>query len=332
MAAIISAFALLTAALHAQVPQIINYQGRVAVGTVNFDGSGSFKFALVNAAGTTAYWTNDGTHLDGTEPAAAVALTVTKGLYSVLLGDTTLANMTAIPNSVFANSDVRLRVWFNDGTNGSQLLTPDQRLAAVGYAMVAGGVADGAITADKIADASVLGSKLADTTITFDKLVADVAQALVPTGSVMPFAGTVAPAGWVFCDGSSQLRADPAYSRLFGVIGTAHGTADGTHFNLPDYRGRFLRGVDGTAGRDPDKTARTAMAAGGVSGNNVGSTQGDELRSHAHVLPIRVISGIANNVGGGMGIDTGNPKGTTNATGGNETRPVNAYVNYIIKL
>ena len=35
--------------LHAQVPQLINYQGRVAVGTVNFDGSGQFKFALVNA-------------------------------------------------------------------------------------------------------------------------------------------------------------------------------------------------------------------------------------------------------------------------------------------
>ena len=48
-------FALLTAtALHAQVPQLINYQGRVAVGTVNFDGSGQFKFALMNANGTAA--------------------------------------------------------------------------------------------------------------------------------------------------------------------------------------------------------------------------------------------------------------------------------------
>ena len=53
------------------------------------------------------------------------------------------ANMTPIPNTVFANLDVRLRVWFNDGTNGSQLLTPNQRIAAVGYAMVAGGLAPG---------------------------------------------------------------------------------------------------------------------------------------------------------------------------------------------
>jgi hypothetical protein len=131
---------LLAGTLRAQVPQLINYQGRVAVGALNFDGSGAFKFALVSTNGLTTFWSNDGTSTAGSQPTAAVTLTVTKGLYSVLLGDTSLAGMTAIPNSVFANADVRLRVWFNDGANGSQLLTPDQRIAAVGYAMIAGGV------------------------------------------------------------------------------------------------------------------------------------------------------------------------------------------------
>jgi len=138
----------------AQVPQMINYQGRVAVGdpAVNFNGTGLFKFALVNEDGSTSYWSNDDTSTEGSEPTAAVSLTVTKGLYSVLLG----ANMTAIPSSVFANSDVHLRVWFNDGTNGSQLLTPDQRIAAVGYAMVASTVVDGAITSEKLASGLAL--------------------------------------------------------------------------------------------------------------------------------------------------------------------------------
>src|SRR5580704_17879004 len=94
-----------TTALHAQVPQLLNYQGRVAVGGVNFNGSGSFKFALVNTNGTVTYWSNDGT--PSGQPAAAVTLTVTNGLYSVLLGDTALTNMTAIPASVWANADVR---------------------------------------------------------------------------------------------------------------------------------------------------------------------------------------------------------------------------------
>ena len=132
--------AVIATALCAQVPQLINYQGRVAVGVVNFDGNGLFKFALVNGASTTTYWSNDGTSTVGDEPTAAVTLTVSKGLYSVLLGDTTLTNMTVVPASVFMNADVRLRVWFDDGVNGSQLLTPDQRIAAVGYAMMAGGL------------------------------------------------------------------------------------------------------------------------------------------------------------------------------------------------
>jgi hypothetical protein len=146
---------------HAQVPPLLNYQGRVAVGTTNFNGTGQFKFALVNATGTTTFWSNDGTSSAGGEPAAAVALSVTKGLYSVQLGDTTLANMTVVPASVFTNADVRLRVWFDDGTNGSQLLSPDQRITSVGYAMVAGDVPDGSITSAKIAGGAVGSSQLA---------------------------------------------------------------------------------------------------------------------------------------------------------------------------
>ena len=139
-------FSFFVASLSAQVPQLINYQGRITVGSVNFDGSGQFKFALVNMDGSTTYWSNDGTSIAGSEPTAAVTLTVTKGLYSVLLGDATRLNMSVVPATAFTNPDVRLRVWFNDGVNGFQLLVPDQRIAAVGYAMIAGTIHDGAIT------------------------------------------------------------------------------------------------------------------------------------------------------------------------------------------
>jgi len=132
---------LLCGAAISQVPQLINYQGRVAVGGVNFDGQGKFKFALVAGAGTTSYWSNDGTSTAGSEPSGSVTLAVTKGLYSVLLGDTQVAGMASIPATIFTHSDVRLRVWFNDGTNGFQLLSPDQRIAAVGYAITAGSAA-----------------------------------------------------------------------------------------------------------------------------------------------------------------------------------------------
>lgn len=176
---------LISGVLTAQVPNLLNYQGRVAVGVVNFDGTGQFKFAFVNAAGTTTFWSNDGTSTAGSEPAAAVFLSVSKGLYSVLLGDSSVANMTAIPSSVWANADVRLRVWFNDGSNGSQLLTPDQRIAPNGY------LADGVVTSVKLAAGSVGGTQLQSGitmsgTVTAENFVATRAE---PSAGVIPVRG-----------------------------------------------------------------------------------------------------------------------------------------------
>lgn len=123
--------------LCAAVPQVLNHQGLVSVGGKNFDGSGQFKFALVDGEGTTSFWSNDGTSNGGGEPSNPVTLAVTKGLYSVLLGDVTLDNMTVIPVSALDNDGVRLRVWFSDGSNGFQQFSPDQRLAATPYAIQA---------------------------------------------------------------------------------------------------------------------------------------------------------------------------------------------------
>jgi hypothetical protein len=146
---------LISALAKADGPALINYQGRVVVGNVNFNSppNGLFKFALVNANGTTTYWSNDGTSTNGSEPTNAVSLLVTNGLYSVLLGDTSLGvNMHVIPPTVFAQTDLRLRVWFNDGPHGSQRLSPDQRLAPNAY------VATGSITATDLAAATAPSS------------------------------------------------------------------------------------------------------------------------------------------------------------------------------
>jgi hypothetical protein len=166
---------LLTTALHAQVPNLLNYQGRVAVGTgasaVNFNGTGQFKFALVQGAGPTLLWKNDGS-AGNTAPATAVPLTVTKGLYSVLLGDTSPPlSMAAIPASVWSNADVRLRVWFDDGTNGFQLLTPDQRLAPNGY------LPDGSVSSTALASGAVTTAKIASGAVTSTQLATGAVQA-----------------------------------------------------------------------------------------------------------------------------------------------------------
>ena len=166
------ALGLLATSALAQVPGQISYQGRVLVSGTNFTGNGLFKFALVNNIGSVTFWSNNGTSVAGSEPTLAVTLPVANGLVMTLLGDNTLANMTAIPVNVFANADVRLRVWFNGGA-GFQLLTPDQRIVSVGYAMMAGSVPDGSITAAKLAAGSVTTTTIADGSITSSKLAAN---------------------------------------------------------------------------------------------------------------------------------------------------------------
>jgi hypothetical protein len=136
----------------AQVPGLLSYQGRVTVGGASFAGVGHFKFALVNADGTATFWSHDGTSTDGGEPTSAVTNLVASGLTTLLLGDTNLANMGPLSHMVFLNADVRLRIWFSDGTNGFARLLPDQQIAAVGYAAVAANVPDRTITLDKLAD------------------------------------------------------------------------------------------------------------------------------------------------------------------------------------
>jgi hypothetical protein len=125
-------------------PTVVAYQGEVRVSSVPHTGNNYFKFAVVNAAGDTAYWSNDGTSIGGSEPTAAVQLAVSEGLFSVLLGDTTLGGMTqALTADVFSQPDRYLRVWFSTSGGGPfDQLTPDTRIAAVPYALQAQEAAD----------------------------------------------------------------------------------------------------------------------------------------------------------------------------------------------
>jgi hypothetical protein len=248
----------------AEIPNQINYQGRVSVQGVNFTGTGEFKFALVGpeenisaqasaqpviggmgdgqgprvlsitvtapgsgyidppvvtinhptATGATAHavlngsgavqeiivdtdgvgqgydsqttvtlsappenlqrptrWSNDGTSTFGSEPTAPVSLAVSNGLYSVALGNITLPNMNMFPENLFSDhGDLSLRVWFNDGTHGFQLLSPDQTLLSAPYAIVANNVPDGAITSSKIAGGAVGTDQLANGAIDSNKI------------------------------------------------------------------------------------------------------------------------------------------------------------------
>ncbi len=175
----------------------------------------------------------------------------------------------------------------------------------------------------------------------------------MPVGSVITFAGPSAPAGYLQCNGAAVSRT--TYADLFAVIGTMYGVGNGsTTFNLPDYRGYFLRGRDNGAGVDPDRASRTNRGDG-TTGDNVGTKQGHQLYSHNHSASSSIntnwptVYGMAYvypSVGGGsippytegthyqwiapvpdwlyVTTSIGN-------NGGNETRPANINVLYCIK-
>jgi hypothetical protein len=148
----------------------------------------------------------------------------------------------------------------------------------------------------------------------------------VPTGTVFWSAKSVAPAGYLVCDGSAYLAT--TYSKLFQAIGYTYGGSGGT-FLVPDLRGQFIRGSD--LGRGVD------------AGRVFGSSQSDSFGSHSHGMPGDDQLAFANGVAGwtarsrgGFGYDARSVSGggaavwSTTDEGGPETRPTNVAMLPII--
>ncbi len=97
----------------------------------------------------------------------------------------------------------------------------------------------------------------------------------VPTGTIMAFAGTTVPAGWVLCNGAAISRSLNA--PLFTAIGSIYGMGNGTTtFNVPDLRGRTIFGLDNMGGT----AANRLTTAGGISVNNtLGANGGNQTLS-----------------------------------------------------
>lgn len=146
-----------------------------------------------------------------------------------------------------------------------------------------------------------------------------------PTGAIMMWPTSSAPTGWLECDGSTVSRT--TYSDLFSVLGETYGDGDeSTTFEIPDLRGEFVRGWDNSAGNDPDSASRTDRGDG-TTGDNVGTKQADEFKSHTHSGG----TGFGANAGGETLAHTGGGGSNIGSTGGNETRGRNVYLMYIIK-
>lgn len=106
---------------------------------------------------------------------------------------------------------------------------------------------------------------------------------LVPTASIMPFAGSSSPAGWLLCYGQAVSRT--TYSDLFSALSTTYGSGDGsTTFNIPDLRGRSVFGKDDMGG---SSASRITNGVCGITGTTLGASGGDQnMQLHTHTATV----------------------------------------------
>ena len=186
------------------------------------------------------------------------------------------------------------------------------------------------------------------TTVISDEILNSVPYAIaadngVPTGAIMPFVGTNSqvPVGWLLCDGAA-IPSGIQYNALITLQGN----------NTPNLQGMFLRGV-GTN----NLTSETTVLNGVQDDRYLNHGHGDNFSiranqgGHGHTLRfsdggqgagrlplpadgVGTLSSVGSAEVQGSGTHNHTVDGNvfTSTTGGNETRPVNYGVNYIIKL
>jgi microcystin-dependent protein len=190
-------------------------------------------------------------------------------------------------------------------------------------------VSNGSIYTDDIKESSPNSGVIIDGVHAKDGII----ENTPPIGSIITFAGSGIPFGYLDCDGSAISRI--TYINLFNTIGIIWGVGDGsTTFNLPDLQGAFLRGT-GSHGSE-------TMADGNpFEGPSIGSFENDQMQGHRHefsrTLVTTALSGpevneYHNSTDSSDQVldpETDGINGTPRV--GDETRPFAAGIKYIIK-
>lgn len=305
-------------------PAYMNYQGRLTddQGRPLVNGLYDVHFRIYDAAsGGNLVWgpfSCDG----GTDLGHRAKATLVDGRFNVILGPADTEGRSLTIAFQGPNRFVEIRV------GAGPAILPRQQFLSAPYALQS--------TRAQVADIAT-------------NLIQSLLDDLVPAGTIVAFGGptNLVPRGWLWCDGRHLTNIH--YRRLYAAIGTAwgNGTYDrsfqtnhhpqppGT-FNLLDLHGVFLRGVhaDQTVSDrwgDPDAGNRIGSRWGANQGNQVGTMQTNQIQTHTHSYNTFEWTGTDVRL-----FDTDDSAGayaprTTGAMGGLETRPKNAYVNYIIK-
>jgi len=233
--------------------------------------------------------------------------------------------------------DIANLATFRTGTNQTADDSTIQVDGSGGYLKVK----SAGISSNELATNSVITAKIQDGAVTAAKLDSAAVSVLMPSGTVLPYAGSAVPGNpndYLFCNGAAVSRS--TYSNLFTAIGIDYGVGDGsTTFNIPDLRGRVIAGQDDMGGTSANVlTDAQADQLGGTLGEEDHTLTTSEMPSHTHGLIIdQATPGATADDFGTSGGNTNNVSsgsGDTSAKGGglahNNVQPT-IILNYIIK-
>jgi microcystin-dependent protein len=148
------------------------------------------------------------------------------------------------------------------------------RMSAVAL-VIAFGLASRAAAATPVPYAFSAGApaRAAEVNANFQAVVEQISAA-IPPGTVLPYAGTTAPPGFLLCNGASVSSLE--YPALAAVVGVQFGIGvELNTFKLPDLRSRIPVG----AGQGPGLTDRALAATGGEESHALTLA---EMAAHGH--------------------------------------------------
>jgi microcystin-dependent protein len=153
----------------------------------------------------------------------------------------------------------------------------------------------------------------------------------MPSGSIIDYAGSSAPSGWVICNGASYDGTQTTYSGLYSAIGLTYGGTGSTAFKVPDFRGRVAL----CAGTGSGLTTRSMGSSGGEESHVLTIS---EMPQHNHVMSNNGDPLAPGNQGSGIaqtsyGTLSGYQyTGLTGSSAGHNTMPPYLVVVKLIKL
>jgi len=199
---------------------------------------------------------------------------------SFTLGDKGDISVNSSSDWTLNNNSVEIANMANNSVGTSELVNDAVTdIKVANDAIATASLKDNAVTIAKMADNSVNTSEIVNSAVTTDKLANGAVTAAKvsapggfnPVGTVIWYAGSSAPSGYLKCNGDSIANGSGTtqgvtanFSALYAVVGST----------VPDLRGEFIRGWDDGRGTD--------------SGRSIRTSQGDANHSHSHGISVSV--------------------------------------------